>query len=157
MVKGIWIVVSIIAIWWLIGKMLFGNTDCCSTKCDCMDKKSCNANLAGYIVPKGWDKIENCVEGFNGNAMKGCSTAKPSCKGCPDSGYDTTCRDIFPLYLQEWSGDKGCLAGDWCYDKPFTTNWVDPLPELERAPIIGCSMPDLTRQYVPDDSCNPRY
>ena len=136
MASKIWIVVGIVLGWWFIGRIVLGGCKGCGvsaplTDCGCTDdKKRCQANLAGYQVPRGWDRIENCVEGFvgSGNAVEG-SSAGPACETCPSAGYDTTHRDIFPLYLQEYKEDQGCLRSDeWCFDKPFRTDWVDPLP-----------------------------
>jgi hypothetical protein len=162
--KKFLIVVSIIIVWWISGRLLFKN-GCCK---ESLSKESlskgnkgytkknfCSANLAGYTVSKGWKGIQKCVEQFGSNVMDGCKISE--CKKCPDAGYDTKCRDIFPLYLQEYDEDQGCLKGEWCHDKSFRTDWVDPLPELERAPIVGCSMPDNTRPYIENTSCDPQY
>ena len=74
--------------WWFLSRLL-GLKGC----------ESCDASrIAGYNLPKGWRNMcDTMREGF--------ACQKPiDCNDCekPFRGYDTSHREIYPIYYQEW-------------------------------------------------------
>lgn len=109
--------------------------------------KTCNVKLnerSGYQVPIGWETVrENIREKFDGSCPE-----KPSCAGCekPFSGYITSNRDIYPIYLDEWNPcprypvkKPDCVEPEFEYDCPKAM--VCPKQECTnlniREPCIG--------------------